>query len=103
MSENTVIDVKCNVLSIDAWKGQEGGWFWNAWYKIGKISESTIQSFYDNGKLNNRTVLKWFRDEGYLSDNSKGKLSIEDDQYNIVIQLKGTKEPVYAIEYGTLD
>lgn len=82
------------ILSIDAWRNPEG-WDWNAWYKVGEISKENFE------KLNtNRKILKFFRDEGYLSSNSAGKCSVDDDQYNIVICDRSNGRPLYAIEYG---
>jgi hypothetical protein len=45
--------------------------------------------------------LAMLRKWGYLTDASKGRLSIEDDGYNIVIQNKDTFEPIMALEYGS--
>jgi hypothetical protein len=40
------------------------------------------------------------REQGYLSAKSAGRVAIDDDQYNVVIVAKGTREPLFAIEYG---
>jgi len=82
------------ILSIDAWK-TEGGWTWNNWYAHGVITKADFEKLDSN-----RKVLSWLREEGYLSEYSKGRVAIEDDQYNLVIVDKNTKEPLYAIEYG---
>ena len=83
----------CKVLSIDAWRDPEGGWTWNAWYDTGVV--------YDlDENESNRSILKNLREYGLLSKESKGKVAIEDDGYNIVVMAKGTREPLYAIEYG---
>jgi hypothetical protein len=79
------------VLSIDAWNGPEG-WFWNSWYKAGSLDELPES---------NRKILRALRENGILSASSAGKVAIEDDGYNIVILAKGTREPLYAIEYGS--
>ena len=79
-----------NVISIDAWRDNEG-WSWNQWFDVGTIE-------LDN--LNNRHVLSAMREQGYLADNSKGKVSIDDDQYNLVICSRNTNEPIFAIVYG---
>jgi hypothetical protein len=78
------------ILSIDAWR-YDGCWQWNAWYNVGNID--TLPS-------TNRSILKLIRDEGYLTEYSKGRVCIEDDGYNIVICDKGDRRPLYAIEYG---
>lgn len=82
------------ILSIDAWAGEgRGQWDWNNWFDVGIFPEELIDS-------SNRQILKWFRDNGYLSDISKGKVCINDDQYNLVICYKSNNMPIFAIEYG---
>lgn len=82
------------ILSIDAWNTPEG-WAWNNWFHIGDISKDEFEKL-----TSNRKVLAWMRAEGYLSDWSKGRVAIEDDQYNLVIVDKNTYEPIFAIGYG---
>lgn len=84
-----------NVLSIDAWSDGEGGWTWNQWFKVGKISRSKLASLKTNAQ-----ILKYMRDEGYLKDASKGRVTVDDDQYNYVIVDKRNREPLFAIAYG---
>jgi hypothetical protein len=79
------------VLSIDAWADGEGGWTWNNWFKVG-----TVEAIPDT----NRKILRMMRSEGYLSEASKGKVTVDDDGYNVVICEKSTGMPVFAIEYG---
>ena len=82
-----------NILSIDAWRFN-GSWTWNAWYSAGKytLPRDTLDS--------PRKVLRYMRSEGYLSEYSKGRVYLDDDQYNVVICDRGTHEPLFAIEYG---
>jgi hypothetical protein len=82
--------MKYRILSIDAWRNQ-GGWEWNNWFHVGDM---------DTLPDNNRELLWMLREKGILSDASKGLVSVEDDQYNKVILAKGTREPLFAIEYG---
>ena len=82
-----------NILSIDAWR-YDDGWTWNAWYKVGTFDAP------ENTLGNTRKLLNYMRTEGYLSDYSKGRVYIDDDQYNMVICDRGTREPLFAIEYG---
>lgn len=82
-----------NILSVDALHDGQG-WSWNAWYKIGTIDKQTFESLDTTRKL-----LKWMRQEGYLSDYSKGRVVVEDDQYNICFQ-EWNGRTVFAIEYG---
>jgi hypothetical protein len=82
------------VLSIDGWRDNEG-WTWNQWFEVGTLDKEEFETL-----TTNRKVLKWFRDNNYLSNFSKGKMSIDDDGYNLVVQNKDTFEPLFAIEYG---
>lgn len=83
------------VLSIEAWRDGDCGWTWNQWWHVGNYPVSILDA-------TTRAQLKWFRDNGFLSDKSKGKVAIEDDQYNIVVVQKNTREPLFALEYGNL-
>tara|TARA_R110000822_G_scaffold84959_5_gene199253 strand:+ start:420 stop:683 length:264 start_codon:yes stop_codon:yes gene_type:complete len=80
------------VLSIDAWR-EGSSWQWNQWFNVGTIDIDINAS--------NRQILKTMRDQGYLSDQSKGRVSIDDDEYNIVICDRNNNEPIFAIEYGS--
>lgn len=83
------------ILSIDAWADGDGGWTWNNWFNVGSIPVEAITKNWTT-----RKIIKWFRDNGYLSDNSQGEIAIDDDQYNIVILERSNRRPLYAIEYG---
>ena len=82
------------VLSIDAWR-YDGGWNWNQWFNAGEIELKTLDS--------NRYVLKQMREQGFLSEYSKGRVYIDDDQYNLVICDRNNNMPIFAIEYGSLN
>lgn len=85
--------MKFKILSIDAWR--EGcDWSWNQWYNVGEIDTDIVN--IDN----KRALLKFMRDEGYLSDASKGRVYIDDDQYNLVVCERANPRPLFAIEYG---
>jgi hypothetical protein len=76
------------ILSIDAW--HEGhSWSWNNWHTVGHLT-----SIPDS----NRALLKLLRDKGYLTEASKGQVSVEIDEVNAVIVAKGTREPLLAVE-----
>jgi hypothetical protein len=81
------------VLSIDAWRGFEGGWDWNNWYAVGDAPTNALN-------YSKRKLLNWMRSEGYLSAQSAGKVSVEDDGYNLTIVERGNRRPLFAIEYG---
>jgi hypothetical protein len=85
---------RCNLLSIDADRTYEGGWNWNAWYNIEK------DIYFAESELTARKILSLLRKWGFLTEQSKGRLSIDDDGYNIVIQDKNTFEPLLALCYG---
>ena len=84
-------NIKYRVLSIDAWRESEGGWEWNNWFHVGDI---------DSLPESNRAILKLMRDEGFLTEYSKGRVYVDDDQYNIVICDRSNHMPLFAIEYG---
>lgn len=90
-----------NVLSIDAWR-EGDSWTWNAWYKRGTL---TVREFSKLGahRPQVRRTLAWFREEGYLSDASKGAVELEDDGHNLVVLDRRTRKPLFAIEYGPLE
>ena len=84
-----------DVLSISSVKYQYF-WDWDNWFKVAEIPLDKY-----NQLKSNRGVLKYLRDElGLLSDFSKGKVSVQDDQHNLVIVNKNTKQPLFAIIYG---
>jgi len=79
------------VLNIDAWNSPEG-WTWNSWQKAGTVKLDINAS--------DRQIIMAMREQGFLSDWSKGRVAVDDDQYNLVILNKSNQEPVFAIEYG---
>ncbi len=89
-----LIMIKLNLLSIEAWADGEHNWQWNTWSSV----ENDI--YMDKGELTTRKILKYLRKWGYLSTESKGKLTVEDDGYNYVIVNRTTFEPIYALCYG---
>jgi hypothetical protein len=84
------------ILSIDAWR-EGAGWHWNNWFKAGTCPLSLCD-------LKPRALLKALREEyGILSAASAGKVSVEDDGYNIVIKQRSNDMPLCALEYGALN
>lgn len=80
------------VLSIDAWADTEpNSWTWNNWFNAGSVTIPNLD--------NDLAVLGAMVDAGYITQ-VKGA-DIEDDQYNLVIVDKETREPLFAIEYGS--
>jgi hypothetical protein len=66
-----------------------GVWTWNNMFTI-------EEDVYIDPKLTNRQLLKFMRESGWLSEQSKGKIRIEDTGYDIEIQNRNTYEPLYA-------
>jgi hypothetical protein len=88
---------KCEILSIDAWRDMDGGWYWNSWFKVGYVELSEVRAIVArHGKAR---LLKLLRDEYGLSIPA-GYCEVVDDGYNYEIRLRGTQEPIYAVEYG---
>lgn len=84
------------ILSIDAWAGYEPKtWDWNNWYTVGEISKEEFESLQTD-----KDYRLWFKHNGYTTTADKEKVSIEDDQYNIVVCDAKTLRPLFAIEYG---
>ena len=94
ISNGELVMVKTKLLSIDAWRDSDNLWFWNAWYTIEKdiFIESTILE-------SPRKLLKLCRDNGWLTEGSKGHLKIEDDGWNVIICKRSNGEPLLALEY----
>lgn len=82
-----------NVLSIDAWADGEDGWTWNNWYRVGSVDLDDVP-VSDDGKL------QWFHSHGYVNARALTECEIDDDQYNYVIRVRETGEPMFAIAYG---
>ena len=82
-----------NVLSIDAWADGEDGWTWNNWHKVGTCPLATCD-------LPPAAILAFMIEEGYLQAGAADDAEVEDDQYNMVVLDKETREPLFALEYG---
>ena len=80
------------VLSIDAWGNLEDGYEWNQWFNVG-----TIDLDLD---AEDRQIIQAMVNAGYLTQQGLDVCDIEDDNYNLVIVDRETREPVLAIEYG---
>jgi len=76
------------VASVDAWAESEGGWYWNNQYKIG---EGQLE------RLTSRLILKWLRQEDFLTDRSIGRVHVEDFDDVIEIQEKSNRRPILAL------
>jgi len=88
-------ETELQILSIDAWR-YDNSWSWNFWSRSGTIDKEDFEKLKTN-----RDFINFFRNEGYISNESKGKVSIEDDGYNIVVCKRSDNRPLYAIEYGS--
>lgn len=89
MSEST----KYRLVSIDAHRNECGGWDWNTWYTV-------EDGVYLGNDITARRLLKFMRQSGWLTNASKGRVSI--DWHNemcepfIEILDKNTGMPVFA-------
>lgn len=85
--------LKCRLLSVDAWRDPDG-WIWNNWYTL-------EEDIYIPENISDRALIKLFRDNlQVINDNSKGKVAIYDDGYNINLIARNTGEPLFALCYG---
>lgn len=82
------------VLSIDAWR-EPHGWAWNNWYARGFVPLAWCD-------LKPRTLLRVLRKRGCYAMPAPGHAAIEDDGHNLVIMMRGTREPILAIEYASV-
>ncbi len=81
------------VLSIDAWGNQEDGYEWNSWHKIGTI-ECDINN--QDSVISALVAANIIHADAWVNHGD-----IEDDGYNLVIVNRSTREPVFAVEYGS--
>lgn len=88
----------CPVLSIEGWNGPDG-WNWNQWWEVKKCDVFTL----DKCSRSPRFLFRWLREEGLLSERSKGKVAVDDDGYNLVVVDRSTREPLFALAYGEID
>jgi hypothetical protein len=96
MTTTTTTNLKSfPVLSIDAWGNQEDGYDWNSWHKVGMID-------LDLNLDADRDIIRAMVSAGYLTATGLDVCDIDDDGFNIVIVDKETREPVFAIEYGSI-
>jgi hypothetical protein len=79
------------VLSIDAWGNQDEGFEWNQWFNAGTIDIENLD--------NDLAILGAMVDAGFITTVKGG--DIEDDGFNVVIVDEKTREPLFAIEYGS--
>jgi hypothetical protein len=82
------------VIEIDAWAGDEEGlWDWNSWAYVGYL-ELNLDSPHQE-------IINLFITRGLLRHDCADQVEVEDDQFNLVIVDKETREPLFAIEYGS--
>lgn len=83
------------VLSIDAWGNKQEGYQWNNWFNVGEINKADFEALKTD-----KAIATWFKDNGFTTSDDMRQITIEDDQYNVVICEKRTGKPLFAIEYG---
>lgn len=79
-----------DILQIDAWAGDEPGtWEWNQWFHAGKTS------------ILPKSVTEFIVDVlGGMATQADELYDIEDDQYNVILVNRETREPLFAVCYG---
>lgn len=80
------------ILSVSAYR-EQGSWTWDSWMEVGSAGKELLE-------LSTRGLLKYLREEGFLSRGSIGQVAVEDDQYNLVVVDRSTRQPLFAVEYG---
>lgn len=88
--DNNNVFYRAELLSIDAWGDGEGGWDWNASYKL------EDELFFHTSQLTTRRILYHLRGMGYLTAASKGKVTVIHEWPLIEIQNRKTGEPLLA-------
>ena len=68
-------------ITIDAWHDGEG-WYWN------DIRRMDTHQIDDETISNSRKLLKFCRDEGMLTERSKGKCYVADDGFTVEIRTR---------------
>ena len=92
MTNETTTNTKTfPVLSIDAWGNLEDGYEWNQWFNVGSIDLDL--------DAEDRDIIRAMVNAGYLTALALESAEVEDDDYNLVIVDRETREPVFAIEY----
>jgi len=86
--------IKTTLYQVDSW--HDGfGWSWNNWWKLEEgiwLNPTVLDSA--------RLLLRFCRDNlQILSEESKGKLCIEDDGYNVCVNLRNG-QTIFAFCYG---
>lgn len=87
--------VTLTVVSIDAWRDPETGWYWNDQRRCGTIDIDPQWS--------TRKLLRAFREAGYLATSSAGKCTVDvagSDPDTIEIQDRRTREPLFAVSFS---
>jgi hypothetical protein len=64
---------------------------WNQWFNVGSIDLDL--------DAEDRDIIRAMVNAGYLTALALESAEVEDDDYNLVIVDKETREPVFAIEY----
>lgn len=83
------------ILSIEAWCNKQDGYEWNNWFNVGAINKADFEALKTD-----KQIAQWFMDNGYTTTSDMRQITIEDDQYNIVLCEKKSGQPLFAIEYG---
>jgi hypothetical protein len=79
------------LVSVVSWREWDVGWSWHSMHTL----EPNI--IFEESKLTPRTILRYLRKWGFLTQESKGKLRVDIQDSIIKIQIKSTYEPILAL------
>lgn len=84
------------IRSLDAWHDEECGWFINDSFVVRELRELEM------GEITARKIFRLLREEGLLSEHSKGKVKLDDDDllpyYYRVIQ-RSNGMPLFSLYF----
>ena len=96
MTNDTHTSITFPVVEIDAWAGdEEGSWDWNSWSYVGHLEiDLDLPHCYED-------VVRLLVSRGFLREDCADQVEVEDDGFNLVVVDKETREPCFAVEYGS--
>lgn len=93
-SENVTSVTSVSILSLDVWGNADDGFEWNNWHKIGEIPLAILDKPEPE-------ILAWLVSEGFLTTDDPSLVTVEDDQYNLLIcDASDGDRPIFALAYG---
>lgn len=86
------------ILSIEAWPDEHVPcqWTWNTWRTVGNITAELVDELLKNNT--DQPLLKWFFDNGYLTEKGFKRCYIDDDNCSLVVTNIDNNEPLFAVQ-----